>query len=82
MIGAVGFMNQQLDIPKDVNPQWASIIESCWHRFVSYSCRHYVWLIEANRLFKKIVIALFILEFCVLDKQYWHNIQTYRDVSS
>ncbi|XP_009608795.1 uncharacterized protein [Nicotiana tomentosiformis] len=31
VIGAVGFMNQGLDIPKDVNPQWASIIESCWH---------------------------------------------------
>ncbi|CAH9120476.1 unnamed protein product [Cuscuta epithymum] len=31
VIGAVGFMNQRLDIPKDVNPQWASIIESCWH---------------------------------------------------
>ncbi|XP_075097159.1 uncharacterized protein LOC107766684 isoform X2 [Nicotiana tabacum] len=32
VIGAVGFMNQRLDIPKDVHPQWASIIESCWHR--------------------------------------------------
>nr|XP_009791591.1 PREDICTED: RGS domain-containing serine/threonine-protein kinase A-like isoform X4 [Nicotiana sylvestris]XP_016440994.1 PREDICTED: probable serine/threonine-protein kinase DDB_G0272254 isoform X4 [Nicotiana tabacum] len=31
VIGAVGFMNQRLDIPKDVHPQWASIIESCWH---------------------------------------------------
>nr|XP_016482523.1 PREDICTED: mitogen-activated protein kinase kinase kinase 13-like isoform X2 [Nicotiana tabacum] len=31
VIRAVGFMNQRLDIPKDVNPQWASIIESCWH---------------------------------------------------
>ncbi|KAJ8573941.1 hypothetical protein K7X08_010452 [Anisodus acutangulus] len=31
VIGAVGFMNQRLDIPKDVDPQWASIIESCWH---------------------------------------------------
>ncbi|GJS67767.1 PAS domain-containing protein tyrosine kinase family protein [Tanacetum coccineum] len=30
IIGAVGFMNQQLEIPKDVNPQWASLIESCW----------------------------------------------------
>ncbi|KAK2990233.1 hypothetical protein RJ640_014685 [Escallonia rubra] len=30
VIGAVGFMNQKLDIPKDVDPQWASIIESCW----------------------------------------------------
>lgn len=30
VIGAVGFMNQRLDIPKDVDPQWASIIESCW----------------------------------------------------
>ncbi|XP_030474633.1 uncharacterized protein LOC115692019 isoform X2 [Syzygium oleosum] len=31
VIGAVGFMNQRLDIPHDVEPQWASIIESCWH---------------------------------------------------
>ncbi|XP_059646278.1 uncharacterized protein LOC132291639 [Cornus florida] len=30
VIGAVGFMNQRLDIPKDVDPQWASIIDSCW----------------------------------------------------
>ncbi|CAA3017809.1 Tyrosine kinase [Olea europaea subsp. europaea] len=34
VIGAVGFMNQRLEIPKDIDPQWASIIESCWHRFV------------------------------------------------
>ncbi|KAG7991164.1 hypothetical protein I3843_02G061600 [Carya illinoinensis] len=32
VIGAVGFMNQRLEIPKDADPQWASIIESCWHR--------------------------------------------------
>lgn len=33
-------MNQRLEIPKDVDPQWASIIESCWHRclFSSLSC--------------------------------------------
>ncbi|PQQ20387.1 myosin light chain kinase smooth muscle [Prunus yedoensis var. nudiflora] len=30
VIGAVGFMNQRLEIPKDVDPQWASLIESCW----------------------------------------------------
>ncbi|KAK7363477.1 hypothetical protein VNO77_05621 [Canavalia gladiata] len=30
VIGAVGFMNQRLEIPKDVDPRWASIIESCW----------------------------------------------------
>ena len=29
-------MNQRLDIPKDVDPQWASLIESCWCRFISY----------------------------------------------
>ncbi|XP_071708542.1 uncharacterized protein [Rutidosis leptorrhynchoides] len=29
VIGAVGFMNQRLDIPKDVDPRWASLIESC-----------------------------------------------------
>ena len=26
-------MNQRLEMPKDVDPQWASIIESCWHRY-------------------------------------------------
>ncbi|PKI48073.1 hypothetical protein CRG98_031517 [Punica granatum] len=31
VIGAVGFMNQRLDIPKDLDPRWASIMESCWH---------------------------------------------------
>ncbi|XP_059632809.1 uncharacterized protein LOC132275359 [Cornus florida] len=31
VIGAVGFMNQRLDIPEDLDPQWASIIESCWN---------------------------------------------------
>nr|WDA42959.1 tyrosine-protein kinase receptor UFO [Fagopyrum tataricum] len=31
VIGAVGFMNQRLDIPNDVDPKFALIIESCWH---------------------------------------------------
>ncbi|XP_027192743.1 uncharacterized protein [Cicer arietinum] len=31
VIGAVGFMNNRLEIPKDIDPRWASIIESCWH---------------------------------------------------
>ncbi|KAI3968706.1 hypothetical protein MKX01_028856 [Papaver californicum] len=30
VIGAVGFMNQRLDIPKEMDPGWVSIIESCW----------------------------------------------------
>ncbi|KAI3976690.1 hypothetical protein MKX01_008548 [Papaver californicum] len=29
--GAVGFMGQRIQIPKDTDPQWASLIESCWH---------------------------------------------------
>lgn len=32
VIGAVGFMNQRLELPNDLDPQWVSIIESCWHR--------------------------------------------------
>lgn len=32
VIGAVGFMNQRPEIPKDVDPGWASLIEICWHR--------------------------------------------------
>ncbi|CAM8915176.1 unnamed protein product [Rhodiola kirilowii] len=30
VIGVVGFKNQCLQIPNDMNPHWASIIESCW----------------------------------------------------
>ncbi|XP_047980353.1 serine/threonine-protein kinase BCK1/SLK1/SSP31-like isoform X1 [Salvia hispanica] len=30
VIGAVGFMNQHLDIPDNVDGEWASIIQSCW----------------------------------------------------
>ncbi|XP_073027905.1 uncharacterized protein [Primulina eburnea] len=37
VIGAVGFMNQRLEIPRDVDPLWASIIESCWH--IEPQCR-------------------------------------------
>lgn len=41
VIGAVGFMNQRLDIPTDIDPQWAAIIESCWHRFVPCAWRNF-----------------------------------------
>ncbi|AQK59738.1 probable serine/threonine-protein kinase SIS8 isoform X1 [Zea mays] len=30
VVGAVGFQNRRLEIPKDVDPQVASIISSCW----------------------------------------------------
>ncbi|WVZ49702.1 hypothetical protein U9M48_001035 [Paspalum notatum var. saurae] len=30
VIGAVGFMDQRLDIPSDTDPKWASLIENCW----------------------------------------------------
>ncbi|XP_026408695.1 dual specificity protein kinase shkD-like isoform X1 [Papaver somniferum] len=32
VIAAVGFMEQRLEIPKDMNPQWASLIKNCWQR--------------------------------------------------
>ncbi|MFS7909467.1 putative protein kinase TKL-CTR1-DRK-2 family [Helianthus anomalus] len=32
VIGAVGFMDKRLEIPNDVDPQWGSLIESCWSR--------------------------------------------------
>ncbi|RID64322.1 hypothetical protein BRARA_E03266 [Brassica rapa] len=31
VIGAVGFMNQRLEIPKDIDPLWIALMESCWH---------------------------------------------------
>ncbi|EMS67697.1 Serine/threonine-protein kinase CTR1 [Triticum urartu] len=30
VIRAVGFMDHRLEIPRDVDPQWASMIQSCW----------------------------------------------------
>jgi serine/threonine protein kinase len=30
VVGAVGFMNQLLQIPEGLNPRWTSMIESCW----------------------------------------------------
>ncbi|CAM0876337.1 unnamed protein product [Alopecurus aequalis] len=30
VIVAVGFMDQRLEIPSNTDPEWASIIESCW----------------------------------------------------
>ncbi|XP_048565693.1 probable serine/threonine-protein kinase DDB_G0267686 [Triticum urartu] len=30
VVGAVGFMDDRLEIPTDTDPQWASMIQSCW----------------------------------------------------
>ncbi|KAK8548852.1 hypothetical protein V6N12_061756 [Hibiscus sabdariffa] len=38
VIAAVGFMNQRLDIPKELDPRWASIIASCWLRSDAWNC--------------------------------------------
>jgi serine/threonine protein kinase len=35
VIGAVGFMDQRLEIPKDIDPRWISLMESCWHRYIN-----------------------------------------------
>ncbi|XP_042437186.1 probable serine/threonine-protein kinase DDB_G0282963 [Zingiber officinale] len=32
VIAAVGFMDQRLDLPADLDQQWVSIIQSCWQR--------------------------------------------------
>uniref|UniRef100_A0A453HV54 non-specific serine/threonine protein kinase n=1 Tax=Aegilops tauschii subsp. strangulata TaxID=200361 RepID=A0A453HV54_AEGTS len=34
VIGAVGFMDHRLEIPSDIDPQWVSMIESCWDRYI------------------------------------------------
>eukprot|EP01018_Ginkgo_biloba_P024879 Gb_21832 [translate_table: standard] len=36
VVGAVGFMNRRLQIPEGLDPQWTSIIESCWHSDPGY----------------------------------------------
>lgn len=34
IIAAVGFMDHRLEIPSNTDPQWASIIESCWDWYI------------------------------------------------
>ncbi|XP_027352952.1 dual specificity protein kinase shkB-like isoform X2 [Abrus precatorius] len=60
VIGAVGFMNHRLEIPEDVDPQWASIIESCWQRFLN-NLGQYIFEIQFqckvyNRLIRIILL--------------------------
>lgn len=31
VVGAVGFMNQRLQIPDGLDPEWANMIQECWH---------------------------------------------------
>ncbi|GJU85709.1 PAS domain-containing protein tyrosine kinase family protein [Tanacetum coccineum] len=56
IIGAVGFMNQWLEILKDLNPQWASLIESCWSSEPQSSPTFQEILIKLKDLQKKLAI--------------------------
>jgi hypothetical protein len=35
VVGAVGFQNRRLEIPRNVDPHVVQIISSCWQRFVT-----------------------------------------------
>ncbi|KAI3677357.1 hypothetical protein L1987_86983 [Smallanthus sonchifolius] len=48
VIAAVGFMNQRLEIPKDADPLWASLIESCWCRVTEILCSEAIWLVDGS----------------------------------
>ncbi|XP_071719603.1 uncharacterized protein [Rutidosis leptorrhynchoides] len=56
VIGAVGFMNQRLEIPKDVDPQWASLIESCWSSEPQFRPTFQEILTQLKDLHKKFVV--------------------------
>lgn len=45
---AVGVMNQGLDIPKDVDPQWASLIQRCLWRFILHNQLEYLHRLITN----------------------------------
>ena len=34
VVGAVGFMNQKLQVPDDLDQDWATLINDCWCRYV------------------------------------------------
>ncbi|KAL7616823.1 hypothetical protein Lser_V15G01637 [Lactuca serriola] len=56
VIGAVGFMNKRLEIPKDIDPQWASLIESCWSSEPKSRPTFQEILIKLKDLQRKLVI--------------------------
>ncbi|PWA76910.1 PAS domain-containing protein tyrosine kinase family protein [Artemisia annua] len=57
VIGAVGFMNQRLEIPKDVNPQWASLIECCWSRVAASSPSSKKTTVQFQRKKRRLYLA-------------------------
>ncbi|XP_076943167.1 putative serine/threonine-protein kinase SIS8 [Bidens hawaiensis] len=56
VIRAVGFMNQQLEIPNDVDPQWASLIETCLSREAQSRPTFQEILVKLKDLQKKFTI--------------------------
>ncbi|KAK1424548.1 hypothetical protein QVD17_19880 [Tagetes erecta] len=58
VIRAVGFMNQWLDIPDDVDPHWASLIRSCWSREPQSRPTFQEILIKLKDLQKKFTMQL------------------------
>uniref|UniRef100_A0A0E0GFR3 non-specific serine/threonine protein kinase n=1 Tax=Oryza nivara TaxID=4536 RepID=A0A0E0GFR3_ORYNI len=47
VVAAVGFKGRRLDIPKDLNPQVAALIESCWAKSVDIPCMN-IWLAKLS----------------------------------
>lgn len=33
VVGAVGFMNQRLSIPDNLDPEWANMMKECWDKY-------------------------------------------------
>lgn len=58
VVGAVGFMNHRLEIPEDVDPQWTSIIESCWHRCAFFVTVIIFFLSHSSNIHSTIIITL------------------------
>lgn len=42
VVGAVGFQNRRLDIPKEVDPLVARIIWECWQMYVLNICECFI----------------------------------------
>lgn len=48
VVGAVGFQNRRLDIPKDVDPLVGRIICECWQTYVLNICESFVMFISCS----------------------------------
>lgn len=59
VVAAVGFKGKRLDIPRDLTPQVASIIEACWAKYVAMFFHSSVtWVLVCFDVYFKLLLVM------------------------